>query len=164
MTLEAMKQAAFDRIRRRTDADCKPDICDALMDIIDDNMFASVWTANTAYGVGDVVQLYPRNGHRYACITAGTSDATFAAFPTSTDRYSRDEYWVGDGTVVWLQAGADYPNLVNERAVLHECYMLKLARSAGLTDVTIQGRSVSGSQIPARFAELAMMYLPAGCA
>lgn len=164
MTLAAMKHAAFDQIRVLVDANCKPEICDELMAIIDRNLLAQVWVASTAYEFGSIVQLDPRNGHRYRCATAGTSAATSVAFLTPTYPYSRDGYWVADGTCNWQQVGADYANVVDIRAACHECWMLKRARSAGLTDVVINGRSVSGSQIPAEFARLAQTYLPAGVA
>ncbi len=56
---------------------------------------APVWAASTAYNVGDRVEPTTANGFVYECTTAGTSDATEPAWPTT------EGATVTDGTVVW---------------------------------------------------------------
>lgn len=160
MTLEEMKQSAFDLVRTLTDADCLPVICDEVMAIVERNQRAGIWAASTAYEFGDIVQLSPRNGHRYTCITAGTSATTFVAFPTATNYYTREGYSVADGTVVWQQVGADYTNVFDIRAAVHEGWMLK----AGKASLLIDQAGVSASQLQSQCRLRAADYIPVGVA
>lgn len=154
MTLEQMREAVFEKAQRLTDADCVPIIIDVLDAIVDSHQRAGIWTASTAYGVGDVVQLYPRTGRRYLCITAGTSGTTF---PVSSTYYG---YSVTDGDVYWRDDGADYPNVYEERAILQECCQLKVAKSSVLIDQT----GISASQLQAHWTKRALEYAPTGIA
>lgn len=60
-----------------------------------------IWESDHLYVVGDVVTPISPNGHIYRVITAGTSAASQPSFPTGTDQT------VSDGTVVFMEAGAD---------------------------------------------------------
>lgn len=55
----------------------------------------AVWAATTAYALGDAVRPATRNGFNYECTTAGTSDASEPAWPTTPGAT------VNDGTIVW---------------------------------------------------------------
>lgn len=59
----------------------------------------STWQANTAYAVDDVVIPTQSNGHKYICITAGTSGSTEPSWPTSSGAT------VNDGSVRWRENG-----------------------------------------------------------
>lgn len=159
MTEAEMREQAYEFVRLHTDADCVPVICDEIPGILDRNRRASIWAAATAYSVGDRVQLYPSNGHRYIAISAGTSAATFAAFPTGSGNM-RDSYWVTDGTVEWQQAGAAYPNVYDLRAAVHEGWMIKAAKASLLINQT----GVSAGDLQAQCRERARDYAPVGVA
>jgi hypothetical protein len=66
------------------------------------NSYGAVWTATTAYVLGDVVRPITTNGHLYVCAGAGTSAGSE---PTWTTVSGKDNAAV-DGSVVWSEAGA----------------------------------------------------------
>ncbi len=55
------------------------------------------WAASTAYTVGEYVLPATPNGHLYKCTTAGTSNSTAPAWPTTSGAT------IADGTVVWTE-------------------------------------------------------------
>ncbi|MCX6376323.1 MAG: hypothetical protein NTU88_09885, partial [Armatimonadetes bacterium] len=57
------------------------------------------WQALTEYAFGNYVKGTTPNGHRYRCITAGTSAATEPIWPTGTAET------VDDDTVTWMEDG-----------------------------------------------------------
>jgi hypothetical protein len=63
------------------------------------------WAASTAYNVGDIRIPTTRNGHRYRCTVAGTSDVSEPTWPTT------DGGTVVDGTVTWEEYGGDMADL-----------------------------------------------------
>lgn len=101
MSYDEMLDEAMNELSVDTDADCVPIISEHLLDILERCRVALVWEAETAYVYGDVVQLDGRNGHRYRCITAGTTGATAPSWPL------RAYYSVTDGTVDWEECGVD---------------------------------------------------------
>ena len=152
--LERMREDAFEQAQELSDADCVPVIISRVGTIVDRHQRASMWTAQADYGVGDVVQLYPSTGHRYVCITAGTSGAMF---PPSYTYYG---YGVTDGTVYWQDCGAAYVNVYDIRAIVEECWMHKAAKASLLIDQA----GISASQLQAQCRARAREFARAGVA
>jgi prepilin-type N-terminal cleavage/methylation domain-containing protein len=61
--------------------------------------FTPVWSPNSSYGLGALIQPNPANFLGYVCTTAGTSGATAPTWPTTSGGT------VTDGSVVWTQSG-----------------------------------------------------------
>ncbi len=156
---EDMKQEAFDKIALYTDADCAPVITDYLPELLWQCQRAAIWEAGATYGVGDVVQLYPSNGRRYRCITAGTSAATSAAFPISVPSYYGG-YSFSDGTAGWEECGPAYANVFYWRAGIHAGCQLKAAKASALIDQS----GISASQVQAQWRQRASDFAPLGVA
>ena len=65
----------------------------ALQQLVDDHARWSVWTASTAYVVGDIVIPTVANGRLYQCVIAGTSSATEPQFPQWTQTLNYSSAW-----------------------------------------------------------------------
>lgn len=159
MTLAAMRDEAIELVSLYTEADCKPDISAEVPQIVERHKRCDIWAATTAYSYGDRVQLPTRNGHRYRCLTAGTSAATQDAFPAA--RFAdRPQHRVTDGTVLWVEEGEDYDNVYDIRGSAHEGWMVKAGKATHLTDVALNGRNIAASQLQAQCRQRAMEYAP----
>ncbi len=81
---------------------------------------AMTWRASVAYVVGQGISPTTPNGHKYVCSVAGTASVTEPTWPTVS------EASVGDGTVVWTEAGpADpYSNIFNATHTVEEIIKL----------------------------------------
>lgn len=158
MTLDEMKAEAFSEVRLDAEADCLPVILNDLESLIDRCQRAVIWEAETDYEFGDVVQLSPRNGHRYQCVTAGTSGDSSEDWLTSVGAR------ITDGTAIWVEDGADYPNVYDKRKAKHLAWMLKAAKSTHLVDRSSGDDSVSASQLQAHCRKRAAEYAPLGFA
>ena len=62
-----------------------------------------IWKASTSYIVGQSISPVTFNGHKYTCITGGTSGSSEPTWPTVSGTS------VTDGSVVWKEAGAVGP-------------------------------------------------------
>ena len=69
------------------------------------NSYAQVWTAETAYSVGDIVRPTVGNGHVYRCTAAGTTGASEPTWPTDIGAT------VEDGTATWAECGYGVLNI-----------------------------------------------------
>ena len=56
----------------------------ALQQLVDDHARWAVWSASTAFVVGDIIIPTVANGRLYQCVIAGTSGATEPQFPQWT--------------------------------------------------------------------------------
>jgi len=62
------------------------------------------WATDTSYEVGDIKIPTSRNGHRYRCITAGTSGSSEPSWPTAQGAT------VADGGAEWEEYGGEHAN------------------------------------------------------
>lgn len=163
MTLNEMRDEAIRLVTLYTEADCKPDICAEIPELVARHQRASIWTAATVYGVGDVVQLYPRNGARYVCVQAGTSAASSAAFPI-TALNTWGSHYLTDGTVRWHEAGRDYKNVFDVRAAAHAGCLLKAVRSSHLVTTSAGNARIEAGALQSQWRARAADYAPMGVA
>lgn len=163
MTLAEMKAAVMEEAELFAEPDCKPVISAELHGIVDRHQRASIHTVSTVYHYGDVVQLDagtedipgPRNGHRYICVVPGTSAATAPTFGT------RSGSGVNDGNdLVWQEIGPDYENVYDLRAILHDAWMLKAAKSSHLVSRSSGNSRTEYSNLQAQCRERAKDFAP----
>jgi hypothetical protein len=129
---------------------------DQVMDLVRKNMRASVWTPNTEYKVGDVVQPTVPNGHFYRRIVAGQS-------PTGEPVWTLKTGWTlyEERKVVWVECGDDPDgNIYNTRNAIHSAWLLKASIVAKDFDVSIEGQKWNRSQIYQNCLEMAKAWSP----
>lgn len=97
------------------------------------------WAASTAYLAGDKRAPRVRNGHVYTVTTAGTSDATQPAWPTTSGAT------VTDGTVVWTETGASWTPTYDLNAAAADGWRWKAAKAAGEFDFGTDQQSFNRS-------------------
>jgi hypothetical protein len=138
-----------------TDSDPDGDIQHAIRN----NQRATIWAPNTAYHVGDVVVPPLRNGHRYRCVSPGTSDQSgnlYYFWPTAPG-----DLMYGSATnppVCWEECGPDWFNLPGDtgprsanvydaRAAIYDCWVLKAQRASVLMNQKADNVSFDFAQI-----------------
>lgn len=121
--------------------------------ILDKWARGGIWATGTNYSVGDVVIPATRNGHRFVCVTSGTSGATEPVWPKSN--YAR----VGDGDVLWEEAGSEY-DLWDMDQAIHEGWKIKKAKAV----IYINSAEPGLSDVYEHCAEMAERSKPAGLA
>lgn len=94
--------------------------------ILDRNKRASTWAASTAYTFGQIVMPTTRNGHRYRCVVAGTSESTEPTWPKTNGSI------VAEGDLEWEEYGPQFDNVYDVRQAAHECWQLKTAKASEL--------------------------------
>lgn len=120
------------------------------------NQRATIWTAETEYKIGDVVQPTAPNGHFYKCAIRGTSSAVE---PSWTKREKGEV--VDSLSLVWVECGLDSDgNIYNTRNAIFDAWMLKASMSAKDFDVSIDQQKWNRSQIYAHCLEMARAYSP----
>jgi hypothetical protein len=152
---------------------------DDLGTLLDGVAGVPVWAAATAYNYGDVVVPTVRNGHRYRCIVAGTSNASEPAWPlytTPDDRTGTTRpFWhggmgpypgsqVGDGaTLIWLEEGpdpgADFSRAQVKRATFR-AWLQKAAAASADYDGTVGKNEYLRSQVYQHCLDMAQRYVP----
>ena len=65
----------------------------------------SIWVASTVYSEGDIVTPITRNGRRYRCSVAGTTDSSEPTWPSTTSDT------VVDNTATWEEYGGEHCNI-----------------------------------------------------
>jgi len=94
----------------------------------------TVWTASTAYAVGDRIVPTTPNGRLYQVIIAGTSDATEPDWPEYT---TYPYYAMSDGQdLTWEDIGPASPKRWDIMSASREGWLLKASRATGLVNVT----------------------------
>lgn len=156
MTLKEMRQKAEEHVRRVTQSDCEPVITKFVPAIVAEFQRAKIWAPGILYQFGDVVQLPLRNGHRYVCVTAGTSGAESPVWSTSKNAR------VIDGTAAWKEDGADYENVFDIPAAIHSCWVQRVAMTAGETDWTADDVKDSRAQLHRHCVEMEEKTRPLG--
>ena len=136
MRLDAIAEAELYAV-----PDCTPVITAEFYKIVTRHKRASIHATSTAYVYGDVVQLSTRNGHRYRCIEGGTSAGTEPTFPLC------DSSTIVDGTVTWIEAGPDYSNVYDVRAICHDAWILKATKSSNLVTTSFGNSKVEASHL-----------------
>ncbi len=94
---------------------------------------ASVWLAETVYGVGVRVVPSTANGRIYRCIQGGTSGT---AAPTSWDYTTLAGTCLNDGTAIWMDDGAAPVELWDISAATGEAWRLKASKDSALIDIS----------------------------
>lgn len=127
--------------------------------IVDANARATIWTANTAYLVGQTVLPTTRNGHRYRAIVGGTSHATTEPiWPKSKQATIQDGS--SDPVLTWQEDGADYVNVFNVRAAIHQTWMLKAAKASILYATKQSGSDFEQQQVYDHCLKQSERWLP----
>ena len=160
--------AALVELSRMAQADACPTLTnDEQIDILNKYRRAQLWTASTAYNVGDIIipTAANRNGHRYRL-------AWFTA--TATDRQSgltepvwsmtRDSQHT-DNHVVWIEDGWDWDAVLWDLyAAAAEAWEIKAGKSINRVDFApTQGASISASQLYDHCKQQALAFRSAYC-
>lgn len=128
------KAAALVHLKRYVQWTVEPQLsADDLSAILDNVQTASVWTINTAYVFGAVVEPVTRNGRRYRCIEPGTSAVLLADEPTwPTTHGGTVTDGASDPKLQWQECGPDKESVFDLRAAIHEAWMTKAAKATEL--------------------------------
>ncbi len=106
----------------------------ALQQLVDDHARWAVWSASTAFVVGDIIIPTVANGRLYQCVIAGTSSATEPQFPqwTRTTGYSVND---GSGDLLWQDIGPANVERYDIRAAARQGWIRKASSITHLIDV-----------------------------
>jgi len=154
MTEAQMKAAAIAEAQLYAVPECTPVITAAFYGIVDRHRRARVHAVSTAYVYGEIIQPSTRNGHRYRCVVAGTSDSTVPTFPCW------DSSGITDGTVSWIEAGPDYDNVYDVRAICHDAWIAKAAASSHLVSRSSGNARTEYSLLQEQCRKRAMDFSP----
>ena len=149
---------ALAKLARQTAADVEP-VLDGtdLAGLLEDAATAALWTAETAYVVGDKILATTGNGRVYRCRQVGTSDATEPDWGTCP--YLGQPF--NDGAaLVWEDAGPAPAELWDLRAATQAGWLLKAARLTAECDVTVGPQKFTLSQRVANCERMAARYAP----
>lgn len=128
--------------------------------IVDRTRRFVIWTASTAYVIGDRVVPVSSNGRVYECVCNGTSAATEPDFPNcggySGQVFDDDSSGViGDGNdLLWADVGTQPSEQYDHRMATRSCWLLKAARCAAEVD----SNGVSLNQLVMNFIRMANLY------
>jgi len=116
------QEQALAYVKTKCAATCEPTLSDeVLTDILNDNAYASLWVANTAYAEGTRIVPATPNGRYYKCAVAGTSGAV-------------SPHWIGrrvpDNDVVWVDDGPAFAELYDLKGAIHDAWQQKASDSA----------------------------------
>ena len=130
---------------------------DEVVNILNENIRAVPWVAETDYKVGDVIQPTTPNGHFYCCLRAGTSDSEEPDWSDGLDSRT-DEF---NGEIIWRECAIDTNgNRYRLRNAIHAVWLLKASRSANKFDTSIDSNRWNRSQIYAHCLEMAKAHSP----
>lgn len=128
--------------------------------IVDRTKRFSVWTASTAYTIGERVIPSTANGRVYECVCNGTSAATEPDFSTiggySGQVFDDDSTGIlGDGNdLLWADVGPQPSEQYDARFATRSCWLLKAARVASEVD----SGGVALNQLVRNFLNMANQY------
>jgi len=118
---------------------------------------APVWQASTTYQHGDVVTASPAAGRWWRCIVPGTSSASQPVWPDQAGQ-PPGVTEVLDGTVTWLDAGAEWKPTWDLNAAAAKGWELKAGKAAGRFDFGTDGQTFQRSQVVAHCNRMAGIY------
>jgi len=152
------EEEAIAYVTRNAQTEAFPIIADETVEeIVQRNVRAVVWTAETAYAVGAKVQPTVPNGHFYECIEAGTSAEEEPTWTTRQGSF----FWETDSDLAWEECALDFDgNLYNTRNAIHECWTLKASMAANQFDISIDQQKWTRSQVYEHCLEMAKAYAP----
>jgi hypothetical protein len=119
---------------------------DELQLLLDGAKRAAIWTASTAFSIGDVVipTTNNRNGHRYVCIAfdgSGVSSAT-----TEPTWSSCRDATITDGNITWQEDGREF-DLWDLRRAAYDGWDMKMSKASPYEDFKQGDQSFSDSQL-----------------
>jgi hypothetical protein len=160
--IESQREDALAILQRNVPYQIEPQLDpNDLEDILTECQRADVWQAATAYVYGDVVLPTVRNGHRYQCIQAGTSEADEDDEPTwplaKGWQFSEGE---SDPILMWQEAGPDWDNVFDTRLAIHLAWMAKAAKAAQLYSTRQSGSTFEHQQVYEHCLTQAERYAP----
>ena len=123
----------------------------------------SIWTAATAYAVGDRVVPVVPTGRVYECQVAGTSGASEPNFPVYSGYQYRGwstEDGTSDPVLLWTDAGPANVERYDTRMVARQMWLIKASRVVGEIDAKEGASDVKLSQLKAHCLEMANRYRP----
>jgi hypothetical protein len=156
MPLILTEEQADSALRRLCQPTVDPTLdAQELSDILAACVVGTGWEAAAAYSYGDVVIPATRNGHRFICIVAGTSDDAEPSWP------SWDNATVTDGsTLTWQEIGPEC-DLWDMRAAAEAAFDLKISKAAACgVDFRTPSLQVSNSQLIANLERQRDRYRP----
>lgn len=120
---------------------------------------AYIWTATTAYKIGDVVipTTNNRNGHRYQIIAFDGDGVSSAATEPSWST-SRDST-ISDGNITWQEVGVEV-DLWDLQAAACAGWQMKAAKASPYEDFKQGEQSFSDSQLFDHCMKMARQYAP----
>jgi len=155
MPLILTEEAADAEFRRLCPVDVDPTLgAEDISAILNAVKVGSVWVAATAYSYGDVVLPISRNGHRFICVSPGTSSTTEPSWPTA------DNATGGDGNGLrWQEEGPEC-SLWDTRAAAFAGWNLKADKASCRFDFDTAGDGRKRSQVETACRRRAMMFAP----
>lgn len=158
-TIAEQRASALLELQRKAQASRFPALADEdVTALLNSVQRADIWEASTEYVFGDMVIPTTRNGHVYKCIEAGESAADEPTWPKTDFKTITDG--TSDPILRWQEAGADFDNVFDVRQAIHEAWMLKADRVAGLYDIEEIGSKHNQSQVYDHCIEQAEKYAP----
>lgn len=157
--------AATDELTAAAQPDIQPVITDRVSAILASVKLATTWVNNTAYVVGNVVMPTVRNGHKYRCIQAGTSEALLADqpdWPVGASAVITEG--ASDPILTWAEDGPELSQIYDVRRAVHKAWLEKAAKASILADVSQQVGGIRSSQIYDHCIKQAERYASAGIA
>lgn len=145
-----------------------PTLTPADLDAILDNPIrplikrASMWLVNTAYNFGDIILPSVKQGHRYRCTVAGTSDPTTEPLWPKTQGSTITETVIDtQGNVLtWQEFGPDFQNIYDVRLAAYRGWMLKAAKASKFYNVRLGGQQFDREQLYQHCLQQAAQFAP----
>jgi len=132
-TDDEMLEAAIEAVTAEGQINIAPTISDRIGAILAKVKLASTWANNTAYVVGNVVMPTVRNGHKYRCIQAGTSEADSAdepEWPLGASAIITEG--ASDPILTWVEDGPELSQIYDVQKAIHQCWMEKAGKASNL--------------------------------
>lgn len=132
---------------------------DEVAGLLDEARRVTVWTASTAYSVGDRIVTTARNGRVYECRDAGSSASTEPDWGETSGHYLGRA--VDDGTaLVWVDAGPAFAEQWDLRAAAQAGWLMKAAKCTDRFYFASSGQMFSRQQVIDNCFRMAARYAP----
>ena len=161
MTNEDAREAARERLKENINHPAEPQLSDPEIEkCLDKAKLALIWTASTAFKVGETVQPTVPNGHRYKCVMGGTSGAAEPDWPKSKASVTGDG--ASDPQLRWQEDGPAYPELYDDDTAACEGWKKKSTKTATMADMSGPVGDLKASQIHKQCLEMMAVFAPKG--